>query len=135
MSRFPRSLIFYVAASSLYAALVFIAVHAVYGFELGRAGVSLPPSQGLLGSVDTVSFAVWLGISLIAGTILYRLAKALDQARDTNLQRQSEVGSIFAIGQALSGSHKGRRPSADAARPRHRRACGVAGDRGRGRGV
>lgn len=104
VSRFPRSLIFYVAASSIYAAIVFIAVHAIYGFELGRAGVSLPPAEGLLGSVDIVSFVVWLGISLIAGTVLYRLAKALDQARDANLQRQSEVGSIFAIGQALSGS-------------------------------
>ena len=104
MSRFPRSLIFYVAASSIYAAVIFIAVHAIYGFELGRAGVSLPPAESLLGSVDIVSFVVWLGISLIAGTVLYRLAAALAEARDANGQRQSEVGSIFAIGQALSGS-------------------------------
>ncbi|MDQ2951719.1 MAG: ATP-binding protein [Chloroflexota bacterium] len=92
------------AASSIYAAIVFVAVHAVYGFELGRAGVSQPPSQGLLGSVDTVTLAVWLGLSLIAGTALYRLSRTLDKARDASLQRQDEVGSIFAIGQALSGS-------------------------------
>ena len=104
LSRFPRSLIFYVAASSIYAALVFIAVHAVYGFELGRAGVSLPPSQGPLGPVDIVSFVVWLGLSLIAGTVLYRLARALESARDTTAQRQGEIASIFGIGQALSGS-------------------------------
>jgi signal transduction histidine kinase len=104
MRRLPRSLGFYIAASSIYAALIFLAVHATYGFELGRAGVRLPDSDALLGSIDIVSFVIWLGISLIAATVLYRLATALAGARDEGAQRQGEMASIFAIGQALSGS-------------------------------
>src|SRR5439155_660467 len=38
MRRFPRSLVLHVAASTIYAAIIFLAVHAVYGVELGRAG-------------------------------------------------------------------------------------------------
>src|SRR5882672_794307 len=73
MRRFPRSLSIYIAASTIYAALVFLAVHAVYGVELGRAGLRLPDPEALIGSIDSVSFIVWLGISLIAGVVLYRL--------------------------------------------------------------
>ena len=40
MRRFPRSLLVYVAASTIYAAVIFLAVYAVYGIELGRAGLS-----------------------------------------------------------------------------------------------
>jgi signal transduction histidine kinase len=100
----PRSLLLYIAASSVYAALVFLAVHATYGFELGRAGVSLPSLNSVLDSIDTVSFVVWVGLSLIAGTVLYRLATALESARGEGSQRQGEIASIFALGQALSGS-------------------------------
>ena len=100
----PRSLIFYIAASSIYAALVFLAVHATYGFELGRAGVSLPSLEAVLTSIDTVSFAIWIGLSLIAGSVLYGLAMALERARGEGDQRQGEIASIFALGQALSGS-------------------------------
>ena len=42
MRRFPRSLSFYIAASTIYAAIVFVAVHAVYGIELGRVGLAIP---------------------------------------------------------------------------------------------
>jgi signal transduction histidine kinase len=100
----PRSLIFYIAASSVYAALVFLAVHATYGFELGRAGVSLPSLEAVLTSIDTVSFVIWIGLSLIAATVLYGLATALESARGEGDQRQDEIASIFALGQALSGS-------------------------------
>ena len=62
----PRSLALYIAASSVYAALVFLAVHATYGIELGRSGVRLPDPTALLGSIDTVSFLIWVGLSLIA---------------------------------------------------------------------
>ena len=104
MSRLPRSLIVYVAASSIYAALVFLAVHATYGIELGRSGVRLPDPEALLTSIDVVSFVIWLGLSLIAGIVLHRMATALSQAQSDQAQRQNEIGSIFALGQALSGS-------------------------------
>ncbi len=104
MSRLPRSLIVYVAASSIYAALVFLAVHATYGFELGRSGVRLPDPEALLTSIDAVSFAIWLGLSLIAGVVLHHMATALSRAQNERAQGQNEIGSIFALGQALSGS-------------------------------
>jgi len=104
MRRFPRSLGFYIAASTIYAAIVFIAVHAVYGIELGRAGLSIPDPGALIGSIDTVSFIVWLGISIIAGMALYRLSTALEGARGDSATRDAEIGSIFALSQALSGS-------------------------------
>lgn len=104
MRRFPRSLRFYIAASTIYAAVIFVAVHAVYGVELGRAGLRIPDPEALIGSIDLVSFMVWLGISLIAGTILHRLATALEGAKDESAVRDAEIGSIFALSQALSGS-------------------------------
>lgn len=104
MGRFPRSLRVYIAVSSIYAALVFLAVHATYGLELGRAGVRLPDPEALVNSIDLVSFVVWLGISLIAATVLYRVAMALEGARGTEEQRRGEIASIFAIGQSLTGS-------------------------------
>ena len=104
MRRFPRSLSFYIAASTIYAAIVFIAVHAVYGVELGRAGFSMPDPGALISSIDTVSFVVWLGISVIAGMALYRLSTALEGARGDSAVRDAEIGSIFALSQALSGS-------------------------------
>lgn len=104
MRRFPGSLRFYIAASTIYAAIIFLAVHAVYGVELGRAGVRLPDPEALIGSIDTVSFMVWLGISVIAGIILHRLATALEGARSESATRDVEIGSIFALSQALSGS-------------------------------
>jgi signal transduction histidine kinase len=104
MRRFPRSLSFYIAASTIYAALVFLAVHAVYGVELGRANLSVPDPEALIGSIDVVSFVVWLGISIIAGMALYRLQAALEGARGDSAVRDAEIGSIFALSQALSGS-------------------------------
>jgi signal transduction histidine kinase len=104
MRRFPRSLGVYIAASTVYAAVIFLAVHAVYGIELGRAGVRIPDPAALIGSIEITSFIVWLGISLIAGTILHRLATALEGARSESAVRDAEIGSIFALSQALSGS-------------------------------
>ena len=104
MRRFPRSLRVYIATSTIYAAVVFLAVHAVYGVELGRAGLRIPDAEALIGSIDSVSFIVWLGISVIAGTVLYRLSTALEGARGDSATRDSEIGSIFALSQALSGS-------------------------------
>ncbi|HYK97053.1 MAG TPA: GAF domain-containing protein [Candidatus Acidoferrales bacterium] len=100
----PRSLRFYVAASSIYAALVFLAVHLVYGIELGASGLRFPDPEALINSIDIVSFIVWLGISLIAATVMYRLAMALEGAQDEGQQRQGEIASIYALGSALSGS-------------------------------
>jgi signal transduction histidine kinase len=104
VSRLPRSLIFYVAASSIYAAIVYILVHATYGLELGRSGLRLPAPESIVTSIDLVSFIIWIGLSLIAGTVLYRLATALSLARGEGRQRDGEIASIFALGQALSGS-------------------------------
>ncbi len=104
MRRFPRSLRVYIAASTIYAAVIFLAVHALYGVELGRAGLRIPDPEALIGSIDSVSFIVWLGISVIAGTVLYRLSTALEGARGDSATRDSEIGSIFALSQALSGS-------------------------------
>jgi signal transduction histidine kinase len=104
MRRFPRSLRFYIAASTIYAAIVFLVVHAVYGVELGRAGVRIPDPQAIIGSIDIVSFVLWLGISLIAGTVLHRLSTALEGAQSESAIRDAEIGSIFALSQALSGS-------------------------------
>ena len=104
MSRLPRSLIFYLAASSIYAALVYIAVHATYGLELGRSGVRLPDPASLVNSIDVVGFVIYIGLSLIAGIALHRLATALRLARGEGEERESEIASIFALGQALTGS-------------------------------
>ena len=100
----PRSLGVYVAVSSIYAALVFLAVHIIYGVELGSTGFRFPDPEALISSIDAVSFIVWLGISLIAATVVYHLAMALEGARDEGQQRQGEIASIFALGSALSGS-------------------------------
>ena len=97
MRRFPRSLVVYIAASTIYAAVIFLAVHALYGVELGRAGLRLPDPEALIGSIDSVSFIVWLGISLIAGTVLYRVASALEASRGDSAVRDAEIGSIFAL--------------------------------------
>ena len=104
MRRFPRSLLFYIAASTIYAAVIFLAVHAVYGVELGRAGLRIPNPEALIGSIEITSFIVWLGISVIAGTILHRLATALEGAHAESAIRDAEIGSIFALSQTLSGS-------------------------------
>ena len=104
MRRFPRSLLFYIAASTIYAAVIFLAVHAVYGIELGRAGLSIADPGALIGSIEVTSFILWLGISVIAGTILHRLATALEGAHAESAIRDAEIGSIFALSQTLSGS-------------------------------
>jgi signal transduction histidine kinase len=104
MRRFPRSLVLYIAASTIYATVVFLAVHAVYGIELGRAGLQFPNPEALIGSIDIVSFVVWVGISVIGGMVLYRLSTALKGAQDESAIRDREIGSIFALSQALSGS-------------------------------
>ena len=94
----------YVAASSVYAAVVFALVRATYGLELGRTGVRLPDPEALVGSIDAVSLLMWLGISLIAGTVLYRLSRSLEGARDERAERDTAMTTVFALGQALSGS-------------------------------
>ena len=104
MARFPRSLRLYVAASTIYAASVFLAVRVIYGLELGRAGLRMPDPEAVLSSIDTVSFITWLGLSVIGGVVLYRVATALQGARDESGLRETEIGSIFALGQGLSGS-------------------------------
>jgi signal transduction histidine kinase len=104
MRRFPRSLLLYIAASTIYAVIIFLAVYAVYGIELGRAGLRMPDPGAVIGSIELTSFIVWLGISIIAGTILHRLATALEGAHAESAIRDAEIGSIFALSQTLSGS-------------------------------
>jgi signal transduction histidine kinase len=89
MRKLPRSLRFYVAASTLYAAVLFFAV------QLDN---------------QIVSFIVWLVISLIAGVVMFRLATALAgarsaeaQARTAGEQREQELGSIFGLSSAIAG--------------------------------
>src|SRR5688572_1068116 len=104
MRRCPRSLLLYIAASTIYAAIIFLAVYAVYGIELGRAGLRMPDPGAVIGSIELTSFIVWLGISIIAGTILHRLSTALEGAHAESAIRDAESGSIFALSQTLSGS-------------------------------
>jgi signal transduction histidine kinase len=89
MRKLPRSLRFYVAASTLYAAVLFFAV------QLDN---------------QIVSFIVWLVISLIAGVVIFRLATALAgarsaeaQAKTAGEQREQELGSIFGLSSAIAG--------------------------------
>jgi signal transduction histidine kinase len=112
MRKLPRSLRFYVAASTLYAALIFIAVQFIYTIELAQSGIVIARRDNgdLLSSIQIVSFIVWLGISLIAAVIMYRLAMALAGARSAEAeaktseeQKDQELGSIFGLSSALAG--------------------------------
>jgi signal transduction histidine kinase len=112
MRKLPRSLRFYVAASTLYAALVFFAVQFIYTIELAHSGIviALRDSGDVLSSIQIVSFVVWLGISLIAAVIMHRLATALAgaksaeaEAKSSEEQKDQELGSIFGLSSALAG--------------------------------
>ena len=112
MRKLPRSLRFYVAASTLYAAVVFFAVQFIYTFQLTQSGllVAQRDSGDVLSSIQTVSFIVWLGISLIAAAVMHRLATALagarsaeGEARIAEEQKEQELGSIFGLSAAIAG--------------------------------
>ena len=112
MRKLPRSLRFYVAASTLYAALVFFAVQFIYTIELAQSGIvaATRDNGDVLSSIQIVSFIVWLGISLIAAVVLYRLATALAgaqsaeaEAKTSEEQKDQELGSIFGLSSALAG--------------------------------
>jgi signal transduction histidine kinase len=112
MRKVPRSLRFYVAASTLYAALIFIAVQFIYTIELAQSGIIIARRDNgdLLSSIQVVSFVVWFGISLIAAVIMYRLAAALAGAKSAEAsaktseeQKDQELGSIFGLSSALAG--------------------------------
>lgn len=112
MRKLPRSLRFYVAASTLYAALVFFAVQFIYALELAQSGIVVARRDNgdLLSSIQLVSFIVWLGISLIAAVIMHRLATALAgaesaeaNAKTSEGQKDQELGSIFGLSSALAG--------------------------------
>jgi signal transduction histidine kinase len=105
MRKLPRSLRFYVAASTFYAALVFLAVQYIYTVQLAESGliVARHDTGDLLASIQLVSFVVWLGISLIAAAIMHRLATALAGARSAEEQKEQELGSIFGLSAALAG--------------------------------
>lgn len=103
--KLPRSLSFYVAASSLYAALVFFAVQYIYTIQLAESGliVARRDTGDVLASIQLVSFIVWLGISLIAAVVMHRLATALAGARSAGERKDHELGSIFGLSAALAG--------------------------------
>ena len=112
MRNLPRSLRFYVAASTLYAALVFFAVQIIYTIELAQSGIVIARRDNgdVLSSIQVVSFIVWLGISLIAAAVMHRLATALAgaksaeaQAKTSEEQKDQELGSIFGLSAALAG--------------------------------
>jgi signal transduction histidine kinase len=101
----PRSLRFYVAASTLYAAAVFLAVQYIYTIELADSGIVVARRDGgdVLASIQVVSFVVWLGISLIAAVIMHRLASALAGARTAERQKDDELGAIFGLSASIAG--------------------------------
>ena len=112
MGTLPRSLRLYVAASTLYAALIFFAVQFIYTIELAQSGIVIARRDNgdLLSSIQIVSFVVWLGISLIAAVVLHRLATALAgaksaeaDAKTSEQQKDQELGSIFGLSSALAG--------------------------------
>ena len=112
MRKLPRSLRFYVAASTLYAALVFFAVQFIYTIELAQSGIVAARRDNgeVLSSIQVVSFIVWFGISLIAAIVLHRLATALAgaksaeaEAKTSEGQKDQELGSIFGLSSALAG--------------------------------
>ncbi len=112
MRKLPRSLRLYVAASTLYAALIFIAVQFIYTIELAQSGIVIARRDNgdLLSSIQVVSFIVWLGISLIAAVVLHRLADSLAQAKSAEAQaktseqeKDQELGAIFGLSSALAG--------------------------------
>jgi signal transduction histidine kinase len=112
MRKLPRSLRFYVAASTLYAALIFLAVQFVYTIELAQSGILVARRDNgeLLSSIQLVSFIVWIGISLIAAVVIHRLATALAgaksaeaEAKTSEGQKNQELGSIFGLSSALAG--------------------------------
>ena len=112
MRKLPRSLRLYVAASTLYAALIFFAVQFIYTIELAQSGIFIARRDNgdLLSSIQLVSFIVWLGISLIAAVVMHRLASALSKAQTAEAgaktseeQKDLELGSIFGLSSALAG--------------------------------
>jgi signal transduction histidine kinase len=112
MRKLPRSLRFYVAASTLYAAAVFFAVQFIYTIELAQSGIVIArlDNGSVLASIEVVSFAVWLGISLIGAAIMYRLATTLARAKSaeaeaktSEAQKDQELGSIFGLSAILAG--------------------------------
>ena len=112
MRKLPRSLRLYVAASTLYAALIFFAVQFIYTIELAQSGIVIARRDNgdLLSSIQLVSFIVWLGISLIAAVVLHRLATALAgaksaeaEAKTSEEQKVQELGAIFGLSSALAG--------------------------------
>jgi signal transduction histidine kinase len=105
LRKLPRSLRFYVAASTLYAALVFFAVQWIYTIQLAASGlvVARRDTGEVLASIQVVSFVIWLGITLIAATFIHRLASALAGARSEGIQKDAELGSIFGLSASLSG--------------------------------
>jgi signal transduction histidine kinase len=112
MRKLPRSLRFYVVASTFYAALIFFAVQFIYTLELAQNGILIARKDNgdLLSSIQLVSFVVWLGVSLIAAAVLHRLATALAGARSAEAeaktseeQKDQELGAIFGLSSALAG--------------------------------
>src|SRR6266581_1235351 len=126
MRKLPRSLRLYVAASTLYAALIFFAVQFIYTIELAQSGIVIARRDNgdVLSSIQLVSFIVWLGISLIAAVVLHRLATALAGAKSAEAdattseeQKDQGLGSLFGLSSALAGPK-----TATAARARCRRS-------------
>src|SRR5712691_6491594 len=112
MRKLPRSLRLYVAASTLYVALIIFAVQVIYTIELAQSGIVIArrDSGDVLSSIQVVFFVIWLGISLIAAIVIYRLATALAKAKTAEAraisseeQKHQELGSIFGLSSALAG--------------------------------
>src|SRR5438874_1922282 len=103
--KLPRSLRFYVAASTFYAAVVFLGVQFLYTLQLAESGliVARRDTGDVLSSIQIVSFVIWLGVSLIAAMVMHRLASALAGARSAEERKDQELAAIFGLAAALAG--------------------------------
>src|SRR5438094_10153560 len=93
--KLPRSRRFYVAASTFYAGVVFFGAQFLYTLQLAQSGliVARRDTGDVLASIQIASSVGWLGISLIAGVIMQRLARGRAGARTGEEQEDSERGS------------------------------------------
>ncbi len=108
MQRAPRSLAFYVAASTAYALVVFVAMNVVYDLELANAGLLPPPDGPREALVRAVtihagSFLVWLVVSLVAAVVAYRFAATLAVTLDRAVRRERDLNLVSEVAAALAG--------------------------------
>jgi signal transduction histidine kinase len=118
MHRPPRSLRFYLASAAVYAFLSYLAVQLVYDWELDRAGLhakGFHPETVFRNTyaVHFVSFAVWLGIALVTGSLVHRVQSTIAAALEETDRRAEELALISRVGAAMSEPLPPTRMAAD----------------------